>query len=301
MDYSVFVDFCRELDLDVKLDEPMQNRNGFKTGGKADIFLSVDSEEKLCLLLETAKALNVPVFILGKGSNLLVSDKGIEGAVICLNGLDEICVNGNQITAGAGASLTAVCVEACKNCLSGLEFAYGIPGSVGGGLFMNAGAYGGEMADVVMSARYVTPEGEVGEIATDKMEFGYRSSCFKKNGNVITSVTFSLEKGEKAEIKQRMDGLMEKRKSKQPLEYPSGGSTFKRPEGYFAGALIEENGLKGFCVGGAEVSQKHAGFVINKAGATTSDILMLMEKVQKRVFENNGVRLEPEVIFVGRK
>ena len=301
MDYSVFADFCRELGLEVKTNEPMKGRNGFKTGGNADIFLCVNSEEELSCLLETANALKVPVFVLGKGSNLLVSDDGIEGAVICLNGLDGISISGNEITAGAGASLTAVCVEACKNSLSGLEFAYGIPGTVGGGLFMNAGAYGGEMADVVISARYVIENGEKGEISADKMELGYRTSCFKKNGNIITSVTFRLIPSDKALIKQKMDCLMEKRKLKQPLEYPSAGSTFKRPEGYFAGALIEENGLKGFSVGGAQVSEKHAGFVINRCGATTKDIMTLMERVQATVLKNNGVRLEPEVIFVGRK
>ena len=166
---------------------------------------------------------------------------------------------------------------------------------------MNAGAYGGEMADAVISARYVTENGEKGEISADKMELGYRTSCFKKNGNIITSVTFRLIPSDKALIKQKMDCLMEKRKAKQPLEYPSAGSTFKRPEGYFAGALIEENGLKGFSVGGAQVSEKHAGFVINRCGATTKDILTLMERVQATVLKNNGVRLEPEVIFVGRK
>ncbi len=301
MDYSVFKDFCQSLELVVKSNEPMKNHTGFKTGGCADLFLCVSDESTLSCLLETAKALEIPTFILGKGSNLLVSDKGIEGAVISLSGINDIVIQDNKITAGAGASLTALCVEAANKGLSGLEFAYGIPGSVGGALNMIAGAFGGEMADVVVSAKLITPEGEIGEIEKEKMDLGYRHSRFKENGNTITSVSFELKKGDKAEIWEQMNCLMNKRKTKQPLEYPSAGSTFKRPEGYFAGALIEENGLKGCSVGGAQVSEKHAGFVINKANATTNDILCLMEKIKETVFENNGVTLEPEVIFVGRK
>ncbi len=301
MNYSVFEELCRELELDVRLNESMKNKSGFKTGGSADIFVTVNDENTLSCVLESAKALLVPIFILGKGSNLLVSDKGIEGAVISLSGMNEITVKGNTVTAGAGASLTAVCVAAANEGLSGLEFAYGIPGSVGGGLYMNAGAYGGEMADVVTRATFVTPEGELGKADSKDLQLGYRTSAFKKNGNVITSVTFELTPGDKTEIWDRMNCLMEKRKEKQPLEYPSAGSTFKRPQGYFAGALIEENGLKGFSVGGAQVSEKHAGFVINRDSATTEDILSLMEQVKAKVLQNNGVTLEPEVIFVGRK
>lgn len=301
MDYSVFEEFCRDLGLKIKLNEPMKNHTGFKTGGEADIFVTVSDEESLSILLETAKALNVPTFVLGNGSNLLVSDKGIEGAVLSLSGMNDIVIEDTKITAGAGASLTALCVAAANEGLSGLEFAYGIPGSVGGGLFMNAGAYGGEMADVVASAKFITPEGEMGEILKEDMDLGYRHSIFKENEGIITSVSFELTRGDKAEIWDKMNCLMEKRKTKQPLEYPSAGSTFKRPEGYFAGALIEENGLKGCSVGGAEVSVKHAGFVINKNKATTDDILCLMEKIKETVLKNNGIALEPEVIFVGRK
>ncbi len=301
MNYSVFEELCRDLGLGCKLNEPMKNHTGFKTGGEADIFVTVGDTDALSCLLETAKALNIPTFILGKGSNLLVSDKGIEGAVISLSGLDKISIEGDKITAGAGASLTALCVFAANEGLSGLEFAYGIPGTVGGGLYMNAGAYGGEMADVITSAQFLTECGVLGSIEKPDMNLGYRTSCFKTNGNIITEVSFTLKKGEKSEIWAKMDDLMNRRKTKQPLEYPSAGSTFKRPEGYFAGALIEENGLKGTSVGGAEVSEKHAGFVINKNNATTSDILSLMEKIKDTVKKNNGVTLEPEVIFVGRK
>lgn len=301
MDYSVFIEFCNETGLDYKLREPMNKHTSFKTGGEADIFINVHSAEELSYLCETARALEVPVFILGKGSNLLVSDKGIEGAVISLSGLDEIIVEGNKITVGAGASLSALCVAAEKASLSGLEFAYGIPGSVGGALFMNAGAYGGEMRDVVTSAEYLTPEGESRQISADEMALGYRTSIFKSNQNIITSVSFTLKEDSSEEIRARMTDFMDRRKSKQPLEYPSAGSTFKRPEGYFAGALIEQNNLKGVSVGGAMVSEKHAGFVINYDNATTDDILKLIGHIKATVLNNNGVTLETEVIFVGRQ
>lgn len=301
VDYSLLEEFCTEIGLEIKKNEPMSRHTSFKTGGKADLFITVDNKEQLALFLETARSLCVPIFILGKGSNLLVSDSGIDGAVVSLSGLDEIKVEGNCICAGAGASLSAVCLAAANASLSGLEFAYGIPGSVGGALFMNAGAYNGEMADCVSKARYVTPNGVMGEIEKEDMALGYRTSAFKTSGNIITEVCFELQKGNKQEIRSAMDGFMQRRKDKQPLEYPSAGSTFKRPEGYFAGALIEQSGLKGASIGGAQVSEKHAGFVINYDNATTTDILTLMENVKKKVMEDSGVELEPEVIFVGRK
>jgi len=301
VDYSVFLDFCDDLGLDYKLNEPMSRHTSFKTGGGADIFVNISSVEELCCVCETVKALDIPVFILGKGSNLLVSDKGIEGVVLCLSGINEIKIHGEEITACAGASLSALCVAAEQNGLSGLEFAYGIPGSVGGALYMNAGAYGGEMVQVVKSATFVTPEGETGEIMLEDMRLGYRTSIFKQNENIITSVTLKLKKGDREAIRGQMDDFMERRKSKQPLEYPSAGSTFKRPEGYFAGALIEENSLKGVRVGGAMVSEKHAGFVINYDNATTDDILKLIGHIKATVLNNNGVNLETEVIFVGRQ
>ncbi len=301
MNLSVFERLCNDLRLEIKLNEPMKKHTGFKTGGNADIFINAKDEKSLSCLLETANALEVPLFILGKGSNLLVSDKGIEGAVVSLSELNKIEIKGNKITAKSGASLTALCVEAANAGLSGLEFAYGIPGSVGGAVFMNAGAYGGEISDVILNADYLTSDGKKGKLSKKEMELGYRKSAFMKNAFVITGATFTLKKDNPKDIWDRMNSFMERRKQKQPLEYPSGGSTFKRPEGYYAGALIEENGLKGFSVGGAEVSVKHAGFVINKNNATTNDILELMEKVTLKVKEATGVTLEPEVIFVGRK
>lgn len=301
MDYSVFESFCREIGIEFKTKEPMKKHTSFKTGGSADIFIDIGSVSVLSSVLETAKALSVPVFVLGKGSNLLVSDRGIEGAVLSLSGLDDITIDGTTVRAGAGASLSALCVAVANAGLSGLEFAYGIPGSVGGALYMNAGAYGGEMSQAVVSAKFVTHEGTDGKINADKMELGYRTSIFKLNENIITEVEFKLEPAEKDEIWAKMNDFMERRRSKQPLEYPSAGSTFKRPEGYFAGALIEENNLKGVSVGGAQVSKKHAGFIINYNNATTDDILKLIGHVKATVFNNNGIHLEPEVIFVGRK
>lgn len=301
MDYSVFVDFCKEIGVDVKFCEPMYKHTSFKTGGNADVFVCVDCIDKLCALLETANALEVPVFILGKGSNLLVSDRGIEGAVVSISGIDEIEIEDNCVTVGAGASLSALCVAVANAGLSGLEFAYGIPGTVGGALFMNAGAYGGEMVQVVTSAQYVTSKGVMGEIKTEDMRLGYRTSIFKSNKNIITRVCFKLTKSESQAVWEKMNDFMERRKSKQPLEFPSAGSTFKRPEGYFAGALIEQNNLKGARVGGAMVSEKHAGFVINYENATTDDILKLIGHIKATVLNNNGVNLETEVIYIGRK
>lgn len=301
MSFIVFEKLCEDLGLEVKLNEPMKKHSGFKTGGDADIFVTAKDEKSLACVLETANALKVPMFILGNGSNLLVSDKGIEGAVISLSDFNKIEVKGNKIIAKSGAPLSALCVEAAKAGLSGLEFAYGIPGSVGGAVYMNAGAYGGEISDVIVSAEYLTQDGKKGKLSKAEMALGYRKSAFMENGFIITEATFTLKKDNPKDIWDRMISLMEKRKKKQPLEYPSGGSTFKRPEGYYAGALIEENGLKGFSVGGAQVSEKHAGFVINKNDATTDDILEVMEQVKQKVKEATGVTLEPEVIFVGRK
>ena len=301
MEYKAFEEFCISNKIEYKKNEPMKLHTSFKIGGEADYFVNVASENRLKSVIAEAKKLSIPYFVIGKGSNLLVSDKGIDGVVINLCGMDGITVNGNEITAFAGASLASVCCKAQENCLTGLEFAYGIPASVGGALYMNAGAYGGEMSNVVTKATFVTDEGESGKISVDDMALGYRTSIFKGSRMIITSVTFSLEKGDKAEIKANMEDFIGRRKSKQPLEYPSAGSTFKRPEGYFAGALIEQNGLKGRSVGGAEVSQKHAGFVINKGNATCKDTKELIKIIKDTVFKNNGVALETEVIFIGRE
>ncbi len=296
-----FCEFCKNNNIPFRKDELMKNHTSFKIGGKADFYLECGSEESLSAVIKECKRLGLPYFIIGKGSNLLVSDKGVEGVVVNLCGFSGISCDGEIITVGAGVSLANLCTFALENSLSGLEFAYGIPGSVGGALYMNAGAYGGEMSMAIVSARAMDKEGNIREIKAEDMELGYRKSIFKTNGEIILSASFKLSKDNKSDIKARMDDFMQRRKDKQPLEFPSAGSTFKRPEGHFAGALIEKNNLKGFSVGGAMVSEKHAGFVINYNNATACDVKNLMEKIKEVVRDNDGVELEPEVIFVGKE
>ena len=293
--------FCEEKAIGYSEREPMSRHTSFRIGGAADLFFTVDTLEKTVALVGKLRELSVPFLILGNGSNLLVSDEGIEGAVIRLSDLSEIKVEDEKIVCGAGATLSAVCCAARDRGLTGLEFAYGIPGTAGGALVMNAGAYGGEMKDVVTSASVLLADGTVKEMPAEEMALSYRESVFKQNGAVILRVTLSLSKGDKNEIDQKMKELAARRREKQPLEYPSAGSTFKRPQGYFAGALIEKNGLKGFRVGDAAVSEKHAGFVVNLGRATCRDVLAVMEKVQQTVKEADGVWLEPEVLPVGRE
>lgn len=290
-----------ELKIEYVKDEPMSHHTTFKIGGNADIFVKVKCERELKTVIALAKEFKMPYFVLGKGSNLLVSDKGIEGIVISLDGLSEIKIEGDTVVAGAGASLRTLCITAYKASLTGLEFAYGIPGTVGGALYMNAGAYGGEMSQVVLCATAINSDGNIIKLSLNEMQLGYRTSIFKNADLIITSVTFKLKCGDSDKIKLAMDDFFSRRRDKQPLEFPSAGSTFKRPEGYFAGALIEQNNLKGLSVGGAQVSKKHAGFVINTGNATCQDVLSLIKKVQNTVKEADGVTLEPEVIFVGRK
>lgn len=300
MSAEALADFLKSENIEYRQNEPMRAHTTFKIGGEADIFIIPASPAALISAIKKCTELEIPYFILGNGSNLLVSDGGIEGAVISLAGINGISAKGEKITCGAGAMLSSVCLKALSLSLTGLEFAYGIPGTAGGALYMNAGAYGGQMADVIESAECLTASGDIKTLKKEDMQLGYRSSIFKKGGLIIISLTLALKKGDKAEIKAEMDELLNRRKQKQPLEYPSAGSTFKRPKGYFAGALIEKNGLKGLTVGGAQVSEKHAGFVINRGGATAADVKALIGKIQKKVFENDGVMLEPEVIFTGR-
>ncbi len=281
--------------------EKMSLHTTFKIGGDADVFIEVKNTKELENTLKLAKENDVPCLILGKGSNLLVSDLGIEGAVISNRLLDNITVEGNRIICESGAHLSKLCTAALNSGLTGLEFAYGIPGSVGGALFMNAGAYGGEMVQVVTGAYFINENLEREYIAVADMELGYRTSIFKKNNGVITEIVFELKQGNKDEIRQKMDELMQRRVDKQPLEFASAGSTFKRPPDNFAGALIEKNNLKGVSFGGASVSEKHAGFVINKGSATAKDVLDLINHIKETVYKNDGVTLEPEVIFKGRK
>ncbi len=290
---------CETLNIEYKLNENMSKHTSFKIGGNADIYVSPETTEQLKEIILTAKEENIPFYIVGNGSNLLVSDNGIAGAVISTLKLNKIKVEKDTIYAEAGASLTAVCVAAKENGLTGLEFAYGIPGSIGGALFMNAGAYDGEMSFIIASADSITPLGEIVSRSKDELKLGYRHSVYRENNEIITGVCLKLKKGDKESILARMNELMLKRKTSQPLDYPSAGSTFKRPKGGFAAALIDECGLKGKGVGGAEVSTKHAGFVINKGEATAKDVLSLIEVIKTSVYKEKKIMLEPEVIFVG--
>ena len=283
--------------------EAMASHTSFKIGGGADLFVCPDSVDKLRLALTHAKEKGLPYFILGNGSNLLVSDKGIEGVVLSTSCLKRLALTDEEtVFAEAGATLASLCVFAKEQGLTGLEFAYGIPGSVGGALYMNAGAYGGDMAGVVASAESLSSE-DFSPVTRDisEMNLGYRKSIYEENGEIITGVYFKLKKGDKTEIADAMNTFILRRKASQPLDYPSAGSTFKRPVGYFAAALIEECGLKGRAVGGAKVSEKHAGFVINAGGATCSDVLGLIEVIKDAVKEQKGVDLSTEVIFTGRE
>ena len=280
--------------------EPLRNHTTFKVGGEADAFLSVKTQEELIKAVQLCCEKKVPYFILGNGSNLLVSDKGYRGLVISI-GKEMSCVTceGKRITAQAGALLSTVAQKAARNGLTGMEFASGIPGSIGGAMVMNAGAYDGEMKMIVESVTILSEDGQIRTFSNEEMEFGYRTSRLKREKGIVLSVTVSLEEGDKDAIFEKMNDFAARRREKQPLEYPSAGSTFKRPEGYFAGKLIMDAGLRGYTVGGAQVSEKHCGFVINKEGATANDIYRLIQDVKAKVKDSSGVTLEPEVIFVG--
>lgn len=279
--------------------ESMSKHTTFRTGGNADMFFEPGTEEELCRAFLLAKNENIPVTVVGNGSNLLVRDGGIRGLVIRLGkNFSAITAEGELIVAEAGALLSAIANVALKNELTGFEFAQGIPGSIGGGLYMNAGAYGGSLSDVVEKAEYFK-DGEIHTIYNKDMKLGYRESIFSENGGIVTKVYIRLKKGIKEKIAARQEELKRMRAEKQPLEFASAGSTFKRPEGYFAGALIEGAGLKGTACNDAQVSEKHAGFIINRGGATSSDILKLIEIVKAKVFEKYGVELETEVRILG--
>lgn len=284
----------------ILLNEPMKKHTTFHVGGEADCMIRVTSEEQLGKVMQYLNLVEIPYFILGNGSNLLISDSGYQGIIIKTMGMNEIKIEGNCIQAQAGALLSQVAREACENSLTGLEFAAGIPGTVGGATVMNAGAYDGEMKQVVKQVDVLDKSGNLLEMNNSTMEFGYRTSSIKKNPFVVTSVIFELQPGNKEEIKARMEELAIQRRTKQPLDFPSAGSTFKRPEGNFAGKLIMEAGLRGYSIGGAAISEKHCGFVINKGNALAQDISDLMDEVVERVQEKFGVRLELEVIKLGK-
>ena len=295
----------------ILLQEPMRLHCSFRTGGPADLFLRVSSREELEGVLRILRQAQVPTYLLGRGTNVLVADEGIRGAVVTMTDrMDRIEVSGNTVTAEAGAPLSRIAAAAKDHGLTGLEFAAGIPGSLGGAILMNAGAYGGEMKQVVrevtmLKSTAASDQGSSGAedtvvtIPGEEMEFGYRTSRVKTEGGIVLSATFALEKGDPAQIAAKMEDLAARRRDKQPLEYPSAGSTFKRPEGDFAGRLIEEAGLRGFSIGGAQVSEKHCGFVINRGGATSADVMAVIDAVRARVFETSGRMLEREVIYLG--
>lgn len=280
-------------------DEPMSRHTTFRTGGRAALFLEIKTKQELQKLLTFFQESGTKYFVVGNGSNLLVSDAGYDGVIIHIaEGFSKIGVAGEKMTVQAGALLGRAASAALEHSLTGLEFASGIPGCVGGAVVMNAGAYEGEMSQVVDRVRGITFEGKEVEFSNRELNFGYRKSLLKQEKIVATEVEFQLAGGIRKEISSKMADLAERRRVKQPLEYPSAGSTFKRPEGYFAGKLIMDAGLRGASVGGAQVSEKHCGFIINKGGATAADIRRLMEEVQNRVRVQFGVELEPEVIYL---
>lgn len=282
-------------------DELMKKHTTFRVGGPADWLVTPTEEEQIREVVNLLRTENVPYYVMGNGSNLLVGDKGYRGVIIQLGkNLSQIRMTEEGVLyAQAGALLSKIAAEALAQSLTGFEFASGIPGTLGGAVMMNAGAYGGEMKHVLKDALALTANGELRVLPVEQMELGYRTSIFAQNGDIVLSAQIRLQEGSPQEIRAYMDELKEKRITKQPLEYPSAGSTFKRPEGYFAGKLIEDTGLRGFQVGGAQVSEKHCGFVINKEQATAADILSLIEQVSDRVEAKFGVRLEPEVKRIG--
>lgn len=284
----------------IRREEPMSIHTTFRVGGPAELFVTLGTFDEVKETVGVCRTHNIPYYIVGNGSNLLVSDKGYQGVIIRVGKeLGEIRIEGDTVTAQAGALLSVVANRAMEAGLTGFEFASGIPGTLGGACVMNAGAYGGEMRDVLTEITALTPEGDIIRIPKEQMEFGYRTSVVARKGYIVLEACMQLKKGDRQEIRAKMEELKEKRVSKQPLEYPSAGSTFKRPEGYFAGKLIQDAGLRGFAIGGAQVSEKHCGFVINRGEATAKDVSDLMIRVSEIVEDKFGVRLEPEVKRLG--
>ncbi|SHE69752.1 UDP-N-acetylmuramate dehydrogenase [Clostridium fallax] len=299
-----YIEFSKLLykiydEKDIELNSPMNEHIYFKVGGPADILLTPRKKVQVVETIKLCKENNIPYIIIGNGSNLLVKDGGIRGVVIKISNIKDITVDGESITADCGALLADVSKTALEYSLKGFEFACGIPGSVGGAVFMNAGAYDGEISYIVESVEVINDKQEIITLEKQELNLGYRTSAIMEKGFIVLSATFSLQKGDYNQIKDRIEELTKKREEKQPLEYPSAGSTFKRPPGHFAGKLIQDAGLKGFTLGGAAVSEKHSGFVINKNRATAEDILNLIAHIQKTVKEKFDVELTPEVRILG--
>lgn len=301
--YGEFVGLFREFydESEIKIDEKLSSYVNFKVGGPADILLLPKNKEQVIKSIVKCKENNIPVYVIGNGSNILVRDGGFRGVVISLKGVNNIRVNEERIEAECGAMLKAVSDKALVNSLTGIEFACGIPGTIGGAVFMNAGAYDGEMSKAIESAEVIDENCNIIVLKNEDLDFGYRSSLVMKKGYVVLSAILKLKKGQVKTIKDMVDDLTNKRESKQPLEYPSAGSTFKRPTGYFAGKLIQDAGLKGYSIGGAAVSDKHSGFVINKGNATAKDITDLIAHIQNEVKKQFGVDLHPEVRIIGEE
>lgn len=285
---------------DILFNEPMSRHTTFRVGGEAKCLIKIKNKEQLIKLVPYLQITGQDYFILGNGSNLLVGDKGYSGFIVKLDSsMGNILVSDSRMTVPAGTLLTTAAAAAEEHGLSGLEFASGIPGTIGGGIVMNAGAYGGEMKQIVESVEVMNREGEILVLDNDTMEFGYRTSVIRNRPFIVLEAVLKLQPGNREEIKAKMEELNAKRRAKQPLEYPSAGSTFKRPEGYYAGKLIMDAGLRGFYIGGARVADKHCGFVVNTGRATAEDVREVIEEVQQRVKEKFGVRLEREIIFLG--
>ncbi len=298
MDYGIYKSICDKYNADYSENQALSQYTSFKIGGSCPLLTKPNSTECLCELMSAFEKNNHSYKVMGKGSNLLISDKGIDCPVILISSdLGEMSFDGEKVTCQAGLPLISLCSEAAKRELTGLEFAYGIPGSVGGAVYMNAGAYGGEMRDIIVSCTYADENGKLHQINKEDMELSYRHSFFSEKPYIITDVTLKLQKGDKKAITDKMQELMNKRREKQPLEYPSAGSTFKRPEGDFAGRLIEAAGMRGFAVGGAQVSEKHCGFVVNKGNAVFDDVISVINSVKSKVKETSGRELECEVII----
>ena len=302
MEMEIFLEkLCRTVgEQGVKRDEPMKKHTTFRIGGPADIFITPEDESQFLAAVRLCRQEGMPYYILGNGSNLLVSDNGYRGAVIeTEKALSRLEADGETLKAGAGILLSALAKEALRLSLTGLESASGIPGTLGGGVVMNAGAYGFELKDVLESVRLLDREGNVRTVPAGELKLGYRYSTIPETGSIVLEAALRLKKGDPEAIRARMEELAAQRKSKQPLEYPSAGSTFKRPEGYFAGKLIDDAGLRGFQVGGAQVSEKHCGFVINRGDATAEDVMELCRQVQEKVFQKFGVRVDMEIRKLG--
>lgn len=290
------------LAKDVLFDEPMSRHTTFRIGGNADVFVNASSSEEIVSVISYCLEHHIPYMCMGNGSNMLVSDNGIRGVVISIgSNMSEVQVVDNMIYAEAGALMSKIASAALGAELSGFETLSGIPGTVGGGIYMNAGAYGGEIKSVLKNVTFISKNNDIVTMDTDQLELGYRHSIFETNGGIIVKCCLELKKGNKNEISAAMKEYSKRRNEKQPLSMPSAGSTFKRPEGHFAGKLIQDAGLMGFSIGGAQISTKHAGFIVNTGNATAADVLALIEHVRKTVFAQSGIMLEPEVRLIGEK